>query len=156
MPIHILGSVQTLAPKRRMAIFCLVAEGTNNTRFDLWLGPSYLWMNKVLCLSGCFGPSESGNPLSESPHSYPIRWPLSVGPLPTWEGKKGHATQFVLAMKLSPRRGAKGAIGAASPHGLQKSERDLKRKGAALAFAPTLKNLDLLLQSSCKAGQPGL
>ena len=88
--------VQTLAPKRRMAILCLEAERTDDTRFNLWLGPSvpsfhfHLWMNKVLCLSGCFGPSESGNPLSESPHSYPRRWPLSVGPKGlslTWEGK---------------------------------------------------------------------
>jgi len=75
-------------------------------------------MNRVLCLPGCFGPSESGNPLSESPRSYPIRCSLSVGPFTHLGREKGpHAAQFVLAMKLSPRRGAKGAIGAASPHG---------------------------------------
>ena len=121
--------VQTLAPKRRMEILCLEAERTDDTRFNLWLGPSvpsfhfHLWMNKVLCLSGCFGPSESGNPLSESPHSYPMRWPLSVGPfthLGRPKPKRAMQPQFVLAMKLSPRRGAKGAIGATSPHGLQK------------------------------------
>lgn len=44
----------------------------------LWFGSSvqsghfHLRMNKVLCLSACFGPSGSGDPLLESSHSYPM------------------------------------------------------------------------------------